>query len=253
MERHFCLDDSPRFRMIELDEVDSTNNFVKFFAAPGDSRMMLVTAEYQTAGRGSDTNKWESEKGKNLLFSIQCFPHDLLASKMFSLSEITALAISTALGEYADGFSIKWPNDIYFGDNKVVGMLVENDLSGKLVQRSVIGVGVNVNQTTFLSDAPNPLSLAQILGHDVERRFVLEKIMEHFTRYLAMLDRGESEEIHAAYLQRLYRKGMEAEYCDAGGHFVATLCDVQPSGHLLLQTADGEQRRYEFKEVKFVI
>lgn len=253
MERHFCLDDSPLFRMIELGDVDSTNNFLRHFAAPGDRRMMLVTAEFQTAGRGSDQNRWESARGENLLLSLRVMPQQLPANRMFAISEAAALAVADALNVFAPGFKVKWPNDVYHGDSKVCGMLIENDLQGRFVQRSTIGIGINVNQRTFLSDAPNPRSLAQITGHDVERRFVLEQFMEHFTRNMATINRGELDALHASYLENLYRKDEEHTYSDKDGTFRATLIDVEPTGHLILQDTDGQRRRYEFKEVKYVL
>lgn len=275
MEKHFCLDDSPTFRMLELDEVDSTNNFLRHLNTPGDNRMTLVTAEFQTAGRGADTNRWESAKGENLLFSLRIQPANLPARRMFAISEVAALAVRESLtpallkGEGAfsrhftpplegkgEAFTVKWPNDIYYGDSKVAGILIENDLMGNKVKSSVIGIGINVNQRRFLSDAPNPRSLADIVGHDVERRLVLEMFMECFTRYMQMLDEGSSETLdalHENYKKHLYRFGEEHKYADEMGVFCATLIDVEQSGHLILLDKEGNRRRYDFKEVKYII
>ena len=265
MEKHFCLDDSPMFRMIELDEVDSTNNFLhssgcsgasrnlRHLETPGDHRITLVTAEYQSAGRGADTNRWESAKGENLLFSLRVMFSDLPVRRMFAISEAVAMAVRESLGE---AFTVKWPNDIYYGDSKVAGILIENDLQGSKVRNSVIGVGINVNQRCFLSDAPNPRSLADIVGHDVERRFVLELFMESITRYIRQLDSGKEEQLdalHEKYKEHLYRRGEEHTYSDKGGTFRATIIDVEPTGHLVLQDPNGNTRRYEFKEVKYEI
>ena len=274
MEKHFCLDDSPTFRMLELDEVDSTNNFLRHLNTPGDNRMTLVTAEFQTAGRGADTNRWESAKGENLLFSLRIQPTNLPARRMFALSEVAALAVRESLtpalskGEGAfsrhftpplegkgEAFTVKWPNDIYYGDSKVAGILIENDLQGALVQRSTIGIGININQRRFLSDAPNPRSLADIVGYDVERRFVLEHFMYSFTHYLEKIEGGQQEELdalHEQYKEHLYCRGEEHTYSDKDGTFRATLIDVEPTGHLILQDKEGKQRRYAFKEVKWV-
>lgn len=261
MERHFCLDDSPTFRMIELDEVGSTNNFLRHLNTPGDLRTTLVTAEFQTAGRGADQNHWESAKGENLLLSLRVMPAHLPARRMFAISEATAMAVSDALNAFLPpakgrrGFTIKWPNDIYYDDYKVAGILIENDLQGALVQRSTIGIGININQRRFLSDAPNPRSLADIVGHDVERRFVLEQFMEHFTRYFGQIGDGRQEALdalHENYIKRLYRLAEEHTYSDKDGIFRATLIDVEPTGHLILQDTEGKKRSYAFKEVKWV-
>lgn len=271
--------------MLELDEVGSTNNFLRHLATPGDERMTLVTAEYQTAGRGADTNRWESARGENLLLSLRVMPSHLPVGRMFVLSEAAALAVRESLEgllkeqgargkehENTDSlstppapcslplapnpaFTVKWPNDIYYGDSKVAGILIENDLQGAWVKRSTIGIGINVNQRRFVSDAPNPRSLADILGHEVERRFVLERFMESMTRYLRQID-GQPEALdalHESYKQRLYRRGEEHAYSDKDGTFRATLTDVEPSGHLVLRDTKGGLRRYAFKEVKFVL
>jgi len=264
MERRFCLDDSPTFRWMEFDEMGSTNNFLRHLATPGDERMTLVTAEYQTAGRGADTNRWESARGENLLFSLRVMPSRLPVGRMFALSEVTALAIADTLGAFLPasshegewGFSIKWPNDIYFGDSKVAGILIENDLQGPWVTRSTIGVGINVNQRRFLSDAPNPRSLADIVGHDVERRFVLEGFMWSFTHLFGQIEEGRPEALdalHESYKEHLYRRGKECLYSDRDGDFPAVLTDVEPSGHLVLRDARNGIRRYAFKEVRFLI
>lgn len=278
MERHFCLDDlsvfseasalrrpfNARCRMLELDEIDSTNNFLRHLSTPDDYQMTLVTAEYQTAGRGADTNRWESAKGENLLLSLRVKPANLPVSRMFALSETTALAISDVLGAFLPltspkggrGVCIKWPNDIYYGDSKVAGILIENDLQGNRVQRSTIGIGINVNQRRFLSDAPNPRSLADIVGRDIERHLVLEQFMERFTHLFGQIEDGRPEALdalHENYKSHLYRFGEEHTYSDKDGTFRATLTDVEPSGHLILRDHSGTLRRYAFKEVRFLI
>ena len=255
-------------KRIALDVTNSTNEYAKTLPAKEDRELTLVTAEYQEAGRGAGTNSWESERGRNLLFSLMAFPLHLPANQVFALSEVTALAIRDALGAYLplaqlstlnsqlsilnSQFSIKWPNDIYFGDKKAVGMLIENDLQGKTVRRSIIGIGVNVNQTVFRSDAPNPISLAQILGRETDRNQVLESILQQFTHYYGMMEREQYAELHDLYLQHLYRKDILHTYADEAGTFQARIRDVEPSGHLILECENGEQRRYDFKEVRFI-
>ena len=240
-------------KRIALDTVDSTNAYAKASPVDKSEELTLVTAEFQEAGRGAGTNRWESERSKNLLFSIVVYPQQLQANQMFALSEVTALSICSTLGTYAEDFLIKWPNDVYYKDKKVVGMLIENDLQGKLVRRSVIGIGVNVNQTIFLSDAPNPISLAQIIGREVNRQQVLDRIMQQFTCYYEMMENERYTELHGLYLQHLYRKGEFHTYSDDNGTFMARIIDVEPSGHLLLEDENKKQRRYAFKEVQFII
>ena len=239
-------------KRIALEETTSTNAYAKTLPEEGNHELTLVTTEFQTAGRGAGTNTWESERGKNLLFSLVVYPQRLQANQMFALSEVTALAIRDALSSYTSGFRIKWPNDVYYNDKKIVGMLIENDLRGKWVRRSIIGVGVDVNQTRFLSDAPNPVSLAQILGKEVDRDQVLESILHQFNHYYGMMEREQFAELHNRYMQYLYRKNDMHSYADTTGTFQARIIDVESTGHLVLECQNGEQRRYDFKEVKFI-
>lgn len=240
-------------KRIALDETISTNRYAKEMPEDESHKLTLVTAEFQTAGRGAGTNTWESERSQNLLFSLISYPKGLQANQMFALSEVTALAIRDALSSYTPGFQIKWPNDIYHNDKKIVGMLIENDLRGKWVYRSIIGVGVDINQTRFLSDAPNPVSLAQILGKEVERDQVLNSITQQFNHYYGMMEREQFSELHNRYMQYLYHKGELHTYSDTTGTFLARIIDVEPSGHLVLECENGERRRYDFKEVTFII
>lgn len=240
-------------KRIALDETISTNRYAKELPEDQNHGLTLVTAEFQTAGRGAGTNRWESERSQNLLFSLISYPKGLLANQMFALSEVTALAIRDALSSYTPGFQIKWPNDIYYNDKKISGMLIENDLRGKWVLRSIIGVGVDINQTSFLSDAPNPVSLAQILGKAVERNQVLNSILLQFNHYYGMMEREQFSELHNRYMQHLYRRNALHPYADATGTFQARIIDVEPTGHLVLECQNGEQRRYDFKEVSFLI
>ncbi|MBR1801055.1 MAG: biotin--[Bacteroidaceae bacterium] len=281
----YCLDDSPRFRMIELDEVDSTNSYLKGYRPLHMTDVTLVTAEHQTAGRGQTGNTWESERGRNLLFSLLLHPTQLSASEMFVISEAIALsireAVITAIAQphpardvspapaprnaSEQGVTVKWPNDIYVGDCKIAGILIENELRGQHIGRCIVGCGVNVNQATFafpeataaanasatFHRPPTPVSLLQLTGHETERRFVLEDIMEVFMHHYDRIQRGAYEAIHEAYKASLYRRDGVHIFRDSIGTFEAFIEDVEPSGHLLLRDTGGTLRRYAFKEVAF--
>lgn len=254
-EHHFCLDDSPRFKFIELEEVDSTNNFLLHYKPFRPVAMTLVTADHQTAGRGQVGNHWESDPAKNLLFSILVFPASVPASQVFVLSEAIALSIAQTISEQlpatAAPTTIKWPNDIYVGEQKIAGILIENRLSGTQVSQSIIGCGVNINQETFKSDAPNPVSLRQLTATEHEIRFVLEDIIETFSRYYEQIQQGHYADIHAAYLRHLYRRDGIHDFSDETGHFRAQIEAVEPDGHLLLRDTAQTLRRYAFKELKW--
>jgi len=155
-----------------------------------------------------------------------------------------SMTIADVMKEYFDGVSIKWPNDIYWNDRKLCGILIEHQLSGTFIRQSIIGVGLNVNQTVFTSDAPNPVSMCQIVGYELDCQEVLQKILERFSLEDIDADR---------YRTLLYRKNGFYTYCDTEGQFEAELVTVEDDGHLLLRDRDGRQRRYAFKEVAFLI
>ena len=146
-----------------LQETTSTNDYLKQRCKEDKAKeFYTVIAECQTNGKGQRGNCWESEEGKNLTFSTVIYPTALEAKKHFIISAIASYAVYDALAQYTSGFSIKWPNDLYWHDKKIGGILIENDMEGKYITQSIIGIGINVNQLNFLSDAPNPVSLAQI-------------------------------------------------------------------------------------------
>ena len=144
-----------------LEEVSSTNDFLRAYEPMAD--VTVLSASYQTKGRGQMGNTWISNSGENALFSILVCPSALKASDGFVLSQAMALSIKEVLDGYLEGISIKWPNDIYCGDEKICGTLIENVLMGKFVGRSVIGSGINVNQTISVTFAIGS-ALAAVAG-----------------------------------------------------------------------------------------
>ncbi len=228
-----------------MDETDSTNHW---FREHGSEQDLVVTTDYQTAGRGQGTNAWESERGKNLLFSILYHPQQIPANRQFVISMAISLAIADALGEQIGDVSIKWPNDIYWRNAKICGILIENRLQGQTIKDSIIGVGINVNQRVFHSDAPNPVSLWQIHGHETDRDGLLHDILERFSDYMT-----RRTDVTKRYATMLYRRKGFHPYCDDGGTFMAALKGVEEDGHLLLTREDGLVGRYAFKEVQFII
>lgn len=249
----YILDDSPRFEWIELSSTDSTNTFLKNYHPVDPKEMTLVSTDFQTAGRGQLGNHWESEQGKNLLFSLRIQPTGIQARQQFLLSQAMSLAICRTLKEYTEGITIKWPNDIYWHDRKICGFIVENFLTGHLIDTCIIGAGVNVNQTAFASDAPNPTSLKLITGKETERIFILARIVELFSSYYRQVCSGQHGEIIKEYRRSLYRNQGFHPYVDQDGEFEAEIHDIEPTGHLVLSDRQGKLRRYAFKEVKCLI
>ncbi len=237
-------------QIIRLEETASTNSYLRGLVEKeplaGGS---VVVADFQTAGRGQKGNSWESERGKNLMFSVILYPHFLPANRQFLISQITALSVKETLDEYVDGIAVKWPNDIYWHDRKICGMLIENDLSGKELRFSVLGIGININQREFRSNAPNPVSLAQIIGLEYDRDEILNKFLKRLHERYHDLLRGHEDDIREDYRNALYRSDGFYMYRDSGGAFEARIKEVETTGHLLLELRSGELRRYAFKEV----
>lgn len=230
------------WKIVHIGETDSTNYWLK---EHGEGEMVVV-ADYQTAGRGCGTNTWESERGKNLLFSALIHPKQIPASHQFHISMAVSVAISEALEQYIGDVSIKWPNDIYWRNGKICGILIEQTLKGTLIKESIIGVGLNVNQRKFRSDAPNPVSLWQITAQETDRDALLSDILSRLRQLLA-------EDVRSRYMARLYRRSGFHPYTDAGGAFMARIADVRADGRLVLADDEERERIYAFKEVQFII
>ena len=240
-------------KIIRLKDVDSTNRFLKDLDSYDEAALTIAVADYQTAGRGQGTHTWESEEGKNLLFSMLTCPVWVPVRQQFLLSEIGALAIKEALDTYADGFTLKWPNDVYWNDKKISGTLIETSIDSKGIKRCIFGIGINVNQMEFKSDAPNPVSLAQILGHEVDREEVLQKVIEAFGRYYELLRRADYMDVSGIYHLSLYRRKGYHWYEDKDGKFEGAFVEVEDDGHLILHDKKGVIRSYAFGEIRFVL
>ena len=240
-------------KTIRLDETTSTNSFLREYDGEEGRIMTVAVAKHQTAGRGQGTNTWESEDGKNLLLSVLTRPDGVRASQQYIMLEACALAVAATLRHYTDLITIKWPNDVYWKDLKISGTLSECELRGSAIKRCITGTGININQTVFRCNAPNPVSLAQIIGHDVSPDKVLEEFISHYTKFYDMALKGRFDKIHAMYMQSLYRREGRFEFEDRSGRFTASIKTVEPDGHLMLQKADGNITKYAFKEVSFII
>ena len=240
MPQYFC---KVEWKIVHIDETDSTNRWLR---EQGGEENMVVWADYQTAGRGCGTNHWESERGKNLTFSMLLHPHDVPAQKQFRISRAISLAICKALGQHIGDLSIKWPNDIYWRDGKIGGILIEVTLQGNKVKDCIIGIGLNINQRVFRSDAPNPVSMWQICEQETDCEQLLQEILQAFQEYMGKSNKDE-------YQSMLYRRKGFHPYADKDGAFMAEIIDVEDDGHLLLRDDNGQLRRYAFKEVTFVI
>lgn len=222
-----------------VSECASTNSAIDRNAPHGDALMAIA----QTAGRGQRGNCWEAAPGLNITLSLMLRPHALHAARQFAISEAVALGTADLLTELgiAD-VKVKWPNDVYVGNGKIAGILIENSLTpAGMIARSIAGIGLNVNQTEFISDAPNPVSIKQLTGRHLD----LPPLAERMVRLI--LDRMERADNHADYLANLWRGSGEWPWVtDTGLQFSASITDVLPSGHLVL----GTHPPFAFKRVR---
>ncbi len=234
-----------------LDEVSSTNDYLRNLSPEAD--VTVAVAQFQTRGRGQQGNTWVSNRGENLLFSVLVQPTALHPSDAFVLSQAMALAIKEALSKHLEGVQIKWPNDIYCHGQKICGTLIENTLDGSGIARSIIGSGVNVNQTEFPDGLAAPAtSMRRQLGHEVSTENLLQDIILRFTHYYAKVQVGLYVGIRELYHRDLYRRGEQCTFQDQAGQFRGVIDRVEPSGLLVIIDSDQRERCYAFKEVKLV-
>lgn len=236
-----------------VEKTDSTNSALSRLLQAKDLPDGFTLYTYhQTHGRGQRGNHWESEAGKNLLLSTLIRPTRLPASCNFLLSEVVALAVKNALDQHTNDIHIKWPNDIYWKDKKIGGILIENTWMGSDVHTCIAGIGLNLNQTHFVSDAPNPVSLKQITGQEYHQEEILQQILQAVNDYKQTLLHSPHI-LQEAYHQALYRRDDFYPYEDDQGKFSARIKKVNPDGQLVLETRDGDERSYYFKEVRTIL
>ena len=214
----------------------------------------IILAQCQTAGRGQRGHTWESREGENLTFSLLLEPLFLPPSEQFLISECVALGVCDALLHYGIEAQIKWTNDIYIGDRKLAGILIEHKLQGSALARTVAGIGLNVNQKAFSDDLPNPISMAQATGREFDREEVLQTVATSLMARYEQLREGGAKELQTYYHQRLYRLGQEHCYAlPDGSRFRGIIRGVEPTGALRIENERGELLSFLFKEVEFVI
>ncbi|WP_448701772.1 biotin--[acetyl-CoA-carboxylase] ligase [Mucilaginibacter sp. AW1-3] len=237
-----------------LTEVDSTNNFLKEALANSTplTEGTVIMAESQYAGRGQQQNKWHTEPGKNLTFSILLKPTFLAVNQQFNLNLAISVGIINALTPVlGTGVKIKWPNDIYYNDKKLGGVLIENIIQGPQIKNSIIGIGLNVNQTDFAPWVPNPVSVKQILQKDYELKLLLSDICGCIEAAYLMLKAGNINRLKAFFMQNLYWLNELKPFKIPEGIFNGVIKDVTSTGQLAV-SFDNQLRLYSFKEIEFL-
>jgi BirA family biotin operon repressor/biotin-[acetyl-CoA-carboxylase] ligase len=241
--------------LIKLSAVDSTNNFLKLMVSKSEPlpEGTVIMAENQFAGRGQQQNVWQAEPGKNLTFSVLLKPDFLPVPHQFLLNMAISIALNDALTEIVgDGVTIKWPNDIYYKDQKLGGVLIENILMGQTYKIGIIGIGLNVNQQIFHEQlAGRATSVFQILHKNVNLIKLLAVICSHIESQYLKLKVNKNFSLENDYLKRLYLYRRPAHYKHNGEVFEGTITGVTPQG-LLVISEEGKERTFNFKEVEFL-
>ncbi|MBE6212255.1 MAG: biotin--[acetyl-CoA-carboxylase] ligase [Rikenellaceae bacterium] len=220
----------------------------------------VVWADFQTAGRGQRGHEWHSRKGENLTFSVVLEPTFVPIAEQFAVSEVVALSLVDMLAEYGIEARIKWTNDIYVGDRKLVGILIEHSLATLTLRRTIVGIGINVNQTEFDASLPNPVSMAQLLDGELNVEDVLQRFLAHLQRNYEALREMQNAKcriqnvLHERYNALLYRLNEYHTYAlPSGERFEAKILGTASNGALRLEDKQGKIKDYLFKEVEFVI
>ena len=244
--------------IIELESVSSTNLYLADLTVWQDvEEGTVVRTGYQTEGRGHGEAHWESEAGRNLLFSVLLRPAFLPVTNQFCLSKAISLALRDMLAEFCSDVRIKWPNDLYIRDMKIAGILIENSIEGTLIKDSIAGIGLNVNQVSFPEGLPNPTSLQLEIGKDIELSLVFNRLISRLNERYAQLQEQQFETIDKEYLLYLYKYMAETTFTESGGtgksrsSFQARITGVMDSGEIVLQTIQGQSRAFSFKEIEY--
>ncbi|MGI4804137.1 MAG: biotin--[acetyl-CoA-carboxylase] ligase [Janthinobacterium lividum] len=240
--------------ILTYKEIPSTNDLLKELVAKSTPlpEGTVIMAEYQTAGKGQQQNGWHSEAGKNLTFSLLLFPDFLTADHAFSLLCAISLGVIKSLQKIlGDQVLIKWPNDIYYKQKKLGGILIENLLAKRSIKQAVVGIGININQETFPEHLPNPISMQQILNKNSVIKEVLSQICAEIEMEYLKLKAGNFEEIKQEYLQNLYGLGQVLPFKTKTENFTGTISTVNHLGRLGIQR-ENETKFFDLKEIKFI-
>ena len=238
--------------IIELKEISSTNDYALELAHTENTQdFTVIRADFQTKGRGQIGNHWVADRGKNLLCSVILHPTHIAANNQFILSQCVSLALFRTVSLFCDDVAIKWPNDLYVGNKKIAGILIENLLNGKHIASSIIGIGLNVNQEDFIG-AANPISLKNIIHKELNINELLFLFLKELDSLYSQIPQN-NKTIQDEYLNHLYLINQQAPFKDKDGLFLGTISSVAENGQLHIIDEQGKERAYYFKEVEYQI
>ena len=235
-----------------IDNLASSNDYVKNQAKSGlIGNGEIISVLNQTGGRGQEGTKWESEPGKNLVFSVYLNDINCKAEDQFYLSMTVSLGICKYLNAIIPGFKIKWPNDIYFQDKKIAGILIENTIQENSISESIIGIGININQTLFSKSIPNPISLKLITGKDYDIDFEITKVIYNLNKLYSIFFEKDYKHLLDEYYKFLYRFDESYSFLVGEERIKGSIIGIDEYGRLVLKDESGSVRTFGFKEVEY--
>ncbi len=242
------------FYPIHFDKLSSTNDYCTELLSKSNPIEGTVISTYnQLDGKGQIGRKWFSDTEKNLAVSVILKPSFLEVHRMYYMNIMLSLAISTALEKMsAFEFKIKWPNDIYYKNKKLGGLLIKQSLQGNFISSSILGFGINVNQELFPDDLPNPISLFQITQKQYDLQIVLNAILKEIEQFYHKLRSNEFLKLKKQYLLKLYGRGEVHSFLANGHAFNAEIIGIDDQGRLSLHK-EGKVRHFSMQEIKLLI
>lgn len=237
------------FKIIKKESLSSTNSYALEQISNNNIKSpSIIYAQNQTQGRGQATNSWYSEREKSLTLSVILFPQNIPAERQFILSQIICLALYQTLTKYTDETQIKWPNDIYIGEKKICGILIENALMGNRFAYSICGIGLNINNIIF----PKTFS-ATSLKLATKKMYKLNEIFDelqlHISHYYSLAEQQQWDTINDLYHQYLYKKDKWCNFKEKNTIYKGMIVGVNNYGQLKVRQESGELKTYGFKEV----
>jgi BirA family biotin operon repressor/biotin-[acetyl-CoA-carboxylase] ligase len=241
-----------KFKIVFIERVSSTNDEIKKTYNDGDNyEFFVICAKDQTSGRGQRENKWHSLPSKNLTFSIAFSPIYINIQNQFYLSKVVSLAILNYLKSKTNDVKIKWPNDIYCDGKKICGTLIENSVSNDKIKQTIIGIGLNLNQTVFPEELNNATSLVLITNKEYDIKSELDHLLNEFEHTVQLLKQHEYTLIDKLYHENLFQIYRICNFKDTGGIFSGKIIGTLNSGKLVIEDEYGNIRSFNYKEVEF--
>ena len=240
-------------KMIKLDAIDSTNSYLKRLLLKDSlDDLTVVVSNHQTSGKGRNGNIWENQPSHNLAFSIYKKFIKLNVKNKFMLNVISSLSVFQLLKENnLNKLTIKWPNDIMAGNGKISGILIENSVKGKLINHSIIGIGINVNQKKF-NDLPNATSLFMETGLEFSLDSLASRLVEIFSKNFLRFKKNE-EDLLKFYNNQLYLKNIDSNFIGLDKkNFSGKIICVNKKGELKIRKTNKEEINYSENKIKFI-